>query len=193
MTALISLHNRVFDALESLAPLLIPTLARLIFAGTLMVYYWNSGLTKLGDGFFGFLNPGFGAYGQIVPRMFEAAGYDPSQLGFLAHAMVYAGTWFEFILPLLILIGLATRLAAIGMIGFVVAQSWVDIYGHGLAAEDIGAWFDRFADGIIADQRAFWVFLLVVVVLRGAGPISVDAALRRGYKSDALTPASQPR
>ncbi len=187
MTALISLHNRIFGALEALAPFLISTLARLVFAGTLMIYYWNSGLTKLGDGVFGFLNPGFGAYGQIVPRMFEAAGYDVSQLGFMAHAMVYAGTWMEFILPALILIGLATRLAALGMIGFVVAQSWVDIYGHGLAAEDIGAWFDRFADGLIADQRAFWVFLFVVIVLRGAGPISVDALLRGRHKTDALT------
>ncbi|MBF9051298.1 DoxX family membrane protein [Roseobacter sp. HKCCD9010] len=178
MTALISLHNRIFDALEGLAPFLIPTLARLVFAGTLLIYYWNSGLTKLGDGFFGFLNVGFGAYGQILPRMFEAAGYDASQLGLFAKLLVLGATWGEFILPLLLLIGLATRLAALGMIGFVFAQSWVDIFGHGISAADRGSWFDAASGSLIMDQRAFWVFLLIVIVLRGAGPLSLDAILR---------------
>lgn len=194
MTGLISLHTRLFDALEShLAPVLIPTLARLIFAGTLLVYYWNSGMTKLGDGIAGIFNPGFGAYGQILPRMFEAAGYDLSQLGLFPRLIVLAGTWAEFILPFLLLIGLLTRLSALGMIGFVVVQSWVDIFGHGLAAADIGAWFDRNPSSLILDQRAFWVFLLTVIVLRGAGPVSVDALLRRRYSSASLTLASQPK
>jgi putative oxidoreductase len=35
-------------------------------------------------------------------------------------AVVVAGTLAEFILPLLIVIGLFTRLAAFGMIGFVI-------------------------------------------------------------------------
>ncbi|MBC6438361.1 MAG: DoxX family membrane protein [Rhodobacteraceae bacterium] len=179
MKALITLHNRIFDALESLALVLIPTLARLVFAGTLLVYYWNSGLTKLGEGWPGILNPGVGAYGQIVPRLFEQAGYNTANLGLVADVMVRAGTWAEFILPALLLLGLATRLAALGMIGFVIAQSWVDIHGHNLAAGDIGAWFDRVPDSLIADQRAFWMFLLVVIVLRGAGPLSADAILRR--------------
>jgi len=186
MTALISLHNRFFQWLETqIAPSLIPTLARLVFAGTLLVYYWNSGLTKLGDGFNGLFNPGFGAYGQILPRVFEASGYDLSQIGFLPRMVVLAGTWAEFILPFLLLIGFATRLAALGMIGFVAAQSWVDINGHNLAAADIGAWFDGAPASLILDQRAFWVFVLVIIALKGAGPISVDALLKRRYKSAA--------
>ena len=48
MNALISLHNAVFNRIEALAPVLLPTLARLIFAGVLFVYFWNSGVTKLG-------------------------------------------------------------------------------------------------------------------------------------------------
>lgn len=182
MNALISLHNRAFDWLETrIAPALLPTLARLVFAGTLLVYYWKSGLTKLGDGLAGLFNPGFGAYGQILPRVFEASGYDLSQIGFLPRMVVLAGTWAEFILPALLLIGLASRLAALGMIGFVAAQSWVDINGHNLAATDIGTWFDGNPASLILDQRAFWVFVLLVIALKGAGPISADAMLSR-YK-----------
>ncbi|QBX99563.1 DoxX family membrane protein [Rhodophyticola sp. CCM32] len=179
MNALISLHNRFFTGLEALvAPALIPTLARLVFAATLLFYYWNSAMTKLGDGFFGFYNVDFGAYTQITPRLFEAAGYDPGQMGFLVHILVVAATIGEFTLPFLLLIGLLTRLAALGMIGFVVAQSWVDIFGHGIGAEDIGTWFDGTPGSLILDQRAFWVFVLLVLVFRGAGPLSVDALLR---------------
>jgi len=194
MTALITLHNRLFGALEThVAPVLIPTLARFLFVAILFGYYWNSGLTKLGDGFFGFLSPGFGAYGQILPRIFENAGYDLSQIGLVPRLVVLAGTWAEFILPVLLLIGLFSRLAALGMIGFVVVQSYVDIVGHNLDAGTIGAWFDRFPDALILDQRAFWIFLLSIIVLKGAGPISADALLGRRQSSADFTAASQPR
>ena len=189
MRALIALHDRAFGALESTAPWLIPSLARLIFAGTLLIYYWNSALTKWGTGPF---SPDMGAYIQILPRAFERAGFDPSALGPLATPIVLAGTWAEFILPALILAGLFTRLAALGMIGFVAVQTWVDIVGHGVAGDALGTWFDVNASSAIADQRAFWIFLLIVLVLRGAGPVSVDAFLARQRSAD-LTPASQPR
>ncbi len=192
MTALSRLHARLFGALESVAPVLIPTLARLIFAGTLLVYYWNSGLTKLGDGIGGLINLDFGAYIQILPRVFDATGYDPSQLGLFARLVAIAGTWAEFILPALIVLGLLTRLAALGMIGFVIVQSYVDVVGHGAGADDIGGWFDGTPSALILDQRAFWVFLLLVLVLRGAGPLSLDALLRRQINtSDTSLP--QPR
>lgn len=194
MQAIVSLHNRIFGALEThVAPFLIPTLARFLFAAILLFYYWNSGLTKLGDGVFGFLSPGFGAYGQIIPRVFEASGYDLSQIGLFPRLIVLFGTWAEFIFPLLILIGLFTRLSALAMVGFVAVQSYVDIVGHNLAAEDIGAWFDRIPDAIILDQRAFWIFLLTIIVLKGAGPISVDALLGRRQSNASLDAAPQPR
>ncbi len=186
MRALISLHDRVFDALEAkIAPALMPTLARFVFAATLMVYYWNAGLTKLGDGFFGFINLSFGAYTQITPRIFDAVGYDPSQLGLFPKLIALAGTWAEFILPALVLIGLFSRLAALGMIGVVFVQSYVDIVGHHADATTIGSWFDRIPDSAILDQRAFWVFVLLVIVLRGGGPLSVDALLRKRQSSAA--------
>ena len=47
----------------------------------------------------------------------EKCGIDPSALGLWHWAVVTAGPWAEFILPLTILIGLFTCLSALGMIG----------------------------------------------------------------------------
>lgn len=180
MNALVSIHNKIFDLVEPLGDWLLPLFARFTFAATLLIYYWNSGLTKLGDGIFGLFKPSIGAYSQIFPKKLEAVGYDVSQLGFFEWFVVMAGTYAEFILPLLIVIGLATRLASIGMIGFVIVQSLTDVYGHGATdLATLGAWFDNQASGVIMDQRLFWVFTLSVLVFKGAGVISFDALLRR--------------
>ncbi len=184
MTVILTFYRSVTDMLER-ADWLLPTLARLLFAAILLVYFWISGLTKLGDGFFGIFSPSTGAYVQIFPRMFEAVGFDTSQFGLFPKLVVLAGTWAEFILPVLIVLGLFTRLAALGMIGFVAMQSLTDLYGHG-AWDDpkvLGAWFDRFSDGIIMDQRAFWIFLLLVLVIKGAGPLSLDRVLSQRGQS----------
>lgn len=157
----------------------LPLLARLVFAGVLLQYFWTSGLTKLGDGVLGLLFPSSGAYVQIFPKAMEAAGYDTAQLNVFHWAVVVGGTAAEFILPLLIVVGLLTRLAAIGMIGFIVVQSLTDLFGHGGIAHDgtLGAWFDRMPDALILDQRAFWVFCLTVLVFKGAGALSADRAI----------------
>ncbi|MFT4784853.1 MAG: putative oxidoreductase [Paracoccaceae bacterium] len=175
---LLALPDRLVSRVDAAtADWLLPTLARVIFAGVLLIYYWNSGATKIGDGIFGIFAPGASAYIQIFPKAVEAVGYDTSQLSLLHWAVVLAGTWAEFILPAALVIGFQTRLAALGMIGFVVMQSVVDIIGHGVAAKDIGAWFDATSGALILDQRAFWVFLLLMLVLKGAGPLSVDRML----------------
>jgi len=180
MNILLSLYNALFDLVERVGDWLLPLAARFIFAATLLVYYWHSGLTKIGDGMFGIFQPTVGAYAQIFPKQVEAVGYDVSQLSLFHWLVAVAGTWAEFILPLMIVLGLATRLAAIGMIGFVVMQSLTDVYGHGMTdVKTLGAWFDRFPDSVIMDQRLFWVFVLTYLVVRGAGAISLDAVLRR--------------
>ncbi|UWQ92389.1 DoxX family protein [Aliisedimentitalea scapharcae] len=179
MHALVSLHNAIFGLIERLGDWVMPLAARFVFAATLLFYYWNSGLTKLGDGLFGIFSPSIGAYSQIFPKKLEAVSYDVSQFGLFEWVVVMAGTWAEFILPLLIVIGLATRLAALGMIGFVIVQSLTDVYGHGATdAKTLGALFDRFPDSVIMDQRLFWVFTLSYLVIKGAGFLSVDAFLR---------------
>jgi putative oxidoreductase len=176
MNALRSLHAAIFDPITR-ADWLLPTLARLVFAGVLLMYFWVAGLTKLGDGIWGFLNPDLGAYAQIFPKAMEAVSYDVTQLGTFHYLVVVAGTIAEFVLPLLIVAGLLTRIAALGMIGFVVVQSATDVIGHGGSdIKTLGAWFDRFPDAVIMDQRAFWIVLLAILVVKGAGPLSFDRA-----------------
>ncbi|SMY09473.1 DoxX family membrane protein [Flavimaricola marinus] len=173
------LLSRLSDSLNRRAAFVLPTLARLTFAAVLLQYFWASAVTKLGDGVLGIFRPSVNAYAQIYPRALEAAGYDASQLGLFPWAVVVGGTIAEFVLPLLIVLGLLTRLAALGMIGFVVVQSLTDIIGHAADPVTIGAWFDRLSGSLIMDQRTLWVMVLLILVMRGAGPLSFDRILFR--------------
>lgn len=178
MRSLTDLHARIFDPL-SRAEGLLPLLARFVFAAVLLMYFWVSGMTKLGDGaLFGLLQPSLGAYAQIFPRAMEAVSFDVTQLDLWHYLVVVAGTVVEFVLPALIVLGLLTRLAALGMIGFIVVQSLTDYHGHGATdAETLGRWFDRMPDAAILDQRALWVLLLAILVVKGGGALSFDRAL----------------
>lgn len=168
-------YDRATNALAHHGEWLLPTLARATFAAVLLRYFWGSALTKL-DGPF---TPSVGGFAQIYPRAMEAAGYDAAALGLLPKLVVLGGAWAELILPLLIVIGLFTRLAALGMVGFVMVQTLTDIIGHKAGPNTIGAWFDAASDALILDQRSFWVLLLAVLILKGAGPLSADRALRQ--------------
>ena len=152
--------------------------ARLTFAAVLFGYFWNSALTKIGDGPLGFLNITDGAYVQILPSVMEANSYDSSALSFFPWGLiVFLGTYAELVLPVLIVAGLFTRLAALGMLVFIAVQSYVDIAFHRAGPEAIGALFDRLPSAPIADQRALWAFLLLTLVVKGGGALSLDALL----------------
>ena len=172
MTRLSTLFGQIARGLDRQADWLLPSAARLVFAAVLLGYFWASALTKLEGPF----TPTLGGYAQIFPRLFEAVGYDASQMGLWPRLVVLAGAWAEILLPALILIGFLTRLAALGMLGFVLVQSLTDILGHGA---DPGAWFDRASDALVLDQRALWALLLVVLVMRGGGPLAVDRLVER--------------
>ena len=169
------IHRAFFAALEKLTEgWFLGLFARFTFLAVLFFYFFNSWKTKTGDGILGFLSVSDGAYYQIVPWAMDAAGGDPAQVGFFNHLVVHAGTFAEIILPILIVLGLFTRLAALGMIGFVAVQSLVDISFHGVDANTAGMWFDRASDGLIWDQRMFWVFVLIYLAVKGAGKLSLD-------------------
>ena len=159
----VRLWRDIVDALEWLTAAWLPGLAaRFVFAATLLAYYWNAALTKI-DG--SILTLSTGAYAQIIPPVIEAAGYDKSAVALPWTVLVYAGTYAEFVLPVLLVVGLFGRLAALGMIGFVVVQSYVDLTYHGVDAQTAGACFYRFPDAVIFDQRLLWVFPLLYLVL----------------------------
>lgn len=180
ITTLLALPDRALSWLEPLSTPVLTTLARFVFAAVLLVYFWNSGLTKIPDGLGQLFSPSFNAFAQIFPKGAEAAGYDVTQASGFQKLVILAGTWAEFILPALVVLGLFTRAAALGMIGFVAVQSLTDILGHGGA---MGAWFDNLSDAAILDQRAFWVFLLLYLVFKGGGPLSVDRFILRSETS----------
>lgn len=177
------LHSGFFGGLQRIAEgWFIGLAARAIFASVLLVYFLKSAMTKVGPGILGFLSPTTGAYAQILPKITEAASYDISQIAFFPYGLiVLAGTWVEFILPVLIVIGLFTRAASLGMIVFIIVLSYVDITGHGVDASVIGAPFDGNPSAMISDQRVLWCFMLLVLMLRGAGAVSLDALLARKY------------
>lgn len=170
MTRILDQYTDLLDRLDRL-DWLVPTLARLSFLAVLFFYFWNSAMLKIDGSIF---SPSSGAFGQIFPKAAEAVLWDVTQMNFFQRIVILAGTIAEFVLPLLIVFGLLTRLAAAGMIGFIIVQTLVDVTGHGVA---LGGLFDS-AQGLI-DQRVMWILLFVVLVFKGAGPISIDALFRK--------------
>ncbi|MBE70559.1 MAG: hypothetical protein CMO07_07410 [Thalassospira sp.] len=143
--------------------------SRGLFVLLLLPYYINSAMTKI-DGF----GLSAGAFAQILPPIAEQYLYDTSAIPFFPwYLIVWAGTLGEFVLPILIVAGLFTRLAALGMIGFVVVQTVVDVVFHGAALGGL-------ANGLpteLIDHRLLWISLLVALVFAGGGKLSVDRFL----------------
>ena len=94
MRSLLALQDRLLSTLGS-GDTILAFAARFTFAATLALYYFNSGLTKLGDGIFGIFQPSDGAYLQIFPRAMAAADYDSSSLGFLLFVVLLSGLVFR--------------------------------------------------------------------------------------------------
>ncbi len=181
MRFLCGLYSGFFAILQKLAgDWFLGLVARLVFSSVLMIYFLNSARTKVGSGFPDMFIPGSGAYAQIVPKVAESVSYDVSQISFIPYGLiVFLGTYAEFALPVLILLGLFTRLSALAMMGFIAVQTFVDIYFHGMAKKTIGLPFDRIQDSVVADQRLLWLFPLIYLVVRGAGALSLDALFYR--------------
>lgn len=169
MTAISRLQNLFFDAWDR-EDWFLPTVARLIFLAVFFVYFFNAAGTKI-DG--GLTSPSSGAFAQIFPKAAEAVLYDVTQLTQFQRIVILLGTLAEYVLPVLLVIGLFTRFAAIGMVGFIVVQTAVDVTGHGVS---LGQWFNTAPE--LIDQRTLWVFLLVVLAVKGAGPFSLDRFLQ---------------
>lgn len=182
---LAGLHHRIFSSLERLGDSwLLGLITRFAFAAVLWIYFLNSARTKVGEGIAGFFAISPGAYYQIALPAVEAAGGDVGAVSFFPWGLiVIMGTYAEFILPLLIVVGLFSRLAALGMIGFIAVQTLVDVTVHKIGAESIGALFDRFPDSLIADQRLLWLVPLAVIAIKGPGLLSIDHLLVRRGKS----------
>lgn len=150
--------------------------ARFAFAALLLPYYFNSALTKFDAGFLGLFPPSAGAFAQILPPIAEQYTYNVDAIPFFPwHLVVIAGSLAEIVLPVLIVIGLFSRLSALGMIGFVLVQTVIDVAFHDVA---LGGLFNA-QPGQLVDQRLLWAFLLLIVVVKGGGKVSLDRLLAR--------------
>ncbi|MDJ0932466.1 DoxX family protein [Breoghania sp.] len=177
------LHVLFFARLQRLLASWLPGLAtRAIFASVLLLYFLNSAMTKVGAGVEGLIHPSVGAYAQILPGMMEQVGYNISRIPFFPYGLiVVAGMWAEFLLPVLIVLGLFIRLASFGFTVFICVMTYVDLTGHHVGAVAIGAFFDRAPDAPIADQRLLWLFPLIYLTIYRAGAFSIDRVLARRF------------
>lgn len=167
------------------------TAARLTFAAVLLPYFIISAVTKFG-GMMLSMGPdvpgtwlSIGAFYRFAPTTAEAlmAGQAlPIGISLFAHGMAVA----ELVLPVLISAGLATRFAAAAMILFITITTGIDISSHPEAAVLAGSMFDAYPFDELTDMRLLWAMLAAILLVHGAGPLSLDAGigwLRKRRKS----------
>jgi putative oxidoreductase len=85
MIQLIQIMNSFAGRLAATVPDLC-LLARFVFAAVLLVYFWASGLSKLGAGLPGLVHPSAGAYVQIFQNKWKP-------LAMILASLAYFTTW----------------------------------------------------------------------------------------------------
>ena len=153
---------------------------RATFAGVLLPWFLIGGLSKLAGTALS-VGPAIGGLPLALGAYFV---YAPWQVGFMTEGLaapgymvqVYVGlmVFLELALPILIAIGWKTRVAA-AMLALHQLTSMVLLQ----PAEAFGALFDASPFDMMPDQLLLWASLVVPLALFGAGPLSMDALLRR--------------
>lgn len=93
----------------------------------------------------------------VTQKTFDAFANDFKLPILPSNAAAYIATFAEIVLPLLILIGLMTRISALGLFFMVLVIQFLVVPGN---------WWT---------QHAYWLALLLVLMSRGPGAISLDA------------------
>ena len=125
---------------------------------------------KLGHDLFG-LDLFYKLPQAIAQKTFDVFANDYKLPIIPSNIAAYIATFAEIVLPLLILIGLATRLSALGLFLMVLVIQFLVFPGH---------WWT---------EHAYWLALLLVLMSRGPGAISLDAffgLFRRKSKASAV-------
>ena len=190
ISSLKNIHDSVFRGLEVVTESWFPGLfARLVFASVLLMFFLNSALTKVGSGFPDMFIPTSSAYVQILSSdAFQAYGFNVDNVPLFPETLiVFAGTYGEFVLPVLVVIGLFTRLSSLGMLIFIGVMTYVDIAFHNIDEKTIGHFFDRIQDSAISDQRLLWTVPLIYLVLKGPGLLSADALIGIFFKKKEIS------
>lgn len=169
--------------------------ARLVFAAVLCPYFLISAASKFGGSDLSmgpdvagtFLS--LGAFYSLAPGQMDVAGGDPAMLPMANWVAVHGLVLAEALLPMLLVIGLATRFAAIGLVGLVITTSVIDIFDHSAPPEVVGGLFDASPYDQILDLRLLWIMLLSVPAVLGGGWLSLDGALGIFRRRRARRPA----
>ncbi len=154
MNKLIDLYNQVFEVLHKYADDIFKLFLRLYVADA----FFRAGLTKLGswDSDMPFLSSG-------AQYLFESEYQVPIIPWELA---AYLGTAAELILPILLVLGLATRLSALGLffVNIIAVVSYPVIWQSG--------YYDH----------KLWGVMLLVVIIYGQGRASIDSLICKNKK-----------
>lgn len=140
--------RRAVDLIETWAAPVLQLAIRLWIARV----FFNSGLTKIQDW-------------DATLFLFQEEYRVPLLPTSVAALM---GTTFELAMPVLLVVGLATRLAALPLIGMSLVIQFV-----------LGATNPAY-DNV---EHVYWLFLLLVIAIRGPGPLSLDHLLSRWIPS----------
>jgi putative oxidoreductase len=130
----------------------LPEAAMLFFVRiTLAGVFWRSGRTKVEDG-------SWLTISDTTRTLFEE---DYSAVPLPTELATYTATYAEHLFPILLVIGLFTRLSALALLGmtlviqiFVFPEAWWPVH-------------------------SLWVALALVLIFRGGGLLSLDALLAR--------------
>lgn len=89
------------------------------------------------------------------------------------EAAATLGTTFELVMPLFLFAGLAARLAALPLLGMALVIQFV--LGAANPAYD-------------SMEHFYWMALLLLIVVRGPGTLSVDHVIKRQFANSANSP-----
>ncbi len=149
MNAITNSYNR---AVALLATLWIEAITLLFVRISLAGIFWRSGRTKVEEG-------SWLSVSDTAKFLFEEEYKNvplPSELA------AYMATYAEHLFPILLVIGLFTRLSALALLGMTMV---IQIYVYP------EAWWS---------VHMIWVALALILIVRGGGKFSLDAVLTRG-------------
>lgn len=145
------LINKFINAVSCLPDWLYTTLARYAVGMT----FFLSGLTKVDDNYM----VSSKTYSLFKDIYFARVSLPDALINILATIATYA----ELILPIMLFIGLGARFAALGLLIMTLVIQFVVFPGEYLTYH----------------KHALWAVALLAILIKGAGPLSIDGMLRK--------------
>ena len=154
MSAVSAITLRYDAAVRSLSGRVPEGLVLLFVRAVLGGIFWRSGQTKVAEG----------TWFQLTDTTYELFRTEYAGVPLPAELAAVMANTAEHVLPALLLAGLFTRGAALGLLGMTMTIQ-IFVYPD--------AWWP---------EHSLWAALAAVLILRGGGLFSADALLTRGRK-----------